>query len=166
MKILIRGGRVLDPATGTDAVMDLFLENGRISKRGTDLQEAAERVINASGCYVLPGLIDLHVHLREPGLEHKETIRTGGEAAARGGFTTICPMPNTKPATDSPEMIGYVREKAETDAPVHVLPYGAVTAGQKGCGDQRGRKVGDEFRAVPERDAGGRKGRHSCDGAL
>ena len=71
MKILIRGGRVLDPATGTDAVMDLFLENGRISKRGTDLQEAAERVINASGCYVLPGLIDLHVHLREPGLEHK-----------------------------------------------------------------------------------------------
>ena len=132
MKILIRGGRVLDPATGTDAVIDLFLENGRISKRGTDLQEAAERVINASGCYVLPGLIDLHVHLREPGLEHKETIRTGGEAAARGGFTTICPMPNTKPATDSPEMIGYVREKAETDAPVHVLPYGAVTAGQKG----------------------------------
>lgn len=132
MKILIRGGRVLDPATGTDEVMDLFVENGRISQRGKDLQAAAERVIDASGCYVLPGLIDLHVHLREPGLEHKETIQTGGEAAARGGFTTICPMPNTRPVTDSAEMISYVMEKAETDAPVHVLPYGAVTAGQRG----------------------------------
>ena len=81
---------------------------------------------------IYPGFLDVHVHLREPGYEHKETIRTGAMAAARGGFTTVCPMPNTNPSTDNPERIKFVVDKAAAEAPVHVLPVGAVTIGQAG----------------------------------
>lgn len=132
MQILIRGGRVLDPATATDGVMDVLLADGVVKAVDAHLDVDADRVIDAGGFFVMPGLIDLHVHLREPGFEHKETIATGTKAAARGGFTCVCPMPNTKPATDSPERIQWVIKKAEEVSPIHVLPIGAVTEGQAG----------------------------------
>ncbi len=132
MKILIKNGRVLDPSQKMDAVQDILLDNGRVSAISETIAEEADRVIDASGCYVMPGLIDMHVHLREPGFEYKETIHTGGMAAARGGFTTVCPMPNTKPSTDSPERVKLVVDKAAKESPVHVLPVGAVTIGQQG----------------------------------
>lgn len=132
MKILIRHGRVIDPSQKLDAVRDILLADGRVAELAETIEEEADRIVEADGLYVMPGLIDLHVHLREPGYEYKETIHTGAMAAARGGFTTICPMPNTKPSTDNPERIRYVIEKAAAEAPVHVLPIGAVTAGQAG----------------------------------
>lgn len=132
MTILIRNGRVLDPATATDAVKNILLAEGKIVDADASADAPAERVINADGCLVMPGLIDLHVHLREPGFEYKETIHTGALAAAHGGYTSICPMPNTKPAVDSPEMVSFILEKAEKEAAVHILPVGAVTLGQMG----------------------------------
>ena len=132
MRILIKGGRVLDPSQKMDKVMDILLEDGKVSRISEEINETADRIVNALGCYVMPGLIDMHVHLREPGFEHKETIHTGGMAAAKGGFTTICPMPNTKPATDTPERVKFVVDKAKKESPVHVLPVGAVTLGQQG----------------------------------
>lgn len=133
MKLLIQNGHILDPATKTDAVKHLLIEDNLIAGMyDVDTQVEADKVIDATGCFVTPGLIDMHVHLREPGFEHKETIRTGALAAAHGGYTTICPMPNTRPATDSPRMIEYIKDKAESDAVIHVLPVGAVTLGQNG----------------------------------
>ena len=132
MSILIKGARLMDPASGTDKVQDLYLDEGRIVRREcTDCR--ADTVINASGCYVMPGFIDMHVHLRDPGLTHKEDIASGSAAACAGGFTTIVAMPNTKPAADSPEAIRYVREKAEEASPIRVLQAGAVTKGQMGA---------------------------------
>ena len=132
MRILIKSGRVLDPSQGLDRVQDILLEDGKVAAVQDVIGGEADRTVDASGCYVMPGLIDMHVHLREPGFEYKETIHTGGMAAARGGFTTICPMPNTKPATDSPERIRLVVDKAGRESPVHVLPVGAVTLDQQG----------------------------------
>lgn len=132
MSILIKGGRILDPSQQLDRVMDLLLVDGKVSQIEESIDTDADRVVDACGMYVMPGLIDMHVHLREPGFEHKETIHTGGMAAAHGGFTTICPMPNTKPATDNPERVSFVVQKAAEEAPVHVLPVGAVTLGQQG----------------------------------
>lgn len=132
MSILIKGGRILDPSQQLDRVMDLLLVDGKVSQIEESIDTDADRVVDACGMYVMPGLIDMHVHLREPGFEHKETIHTGGMAAARGGFTTLCPMPNTKPATDNPERVSFVVQKAAEEAPVHVLPVGAVTLGQQG----------------------------------
>ena len=132
MRILIKSGRVLDPSQKMDKVMDILLEDGKVNRISEEINETADRIVNALGCYVMPGLIDMHVHLREPGFEHKETIHTGGMAAAKGGFTTICPMPNTKPATDTPERVKFVVDKAKKESPVHVLPVGAVTLGQQG----------------------------------
>lgn len=132
MKTIIRGGRVLDPASGTDAVKDILYEDGSIIKVEENISDEAENVIEADGMYVMPGLIDLHVHFREPGFEHKETIRTGARAAARGGFTTVCVMPNTKPVIDSVEMIQYVINRAKEVTDINVLPIAAITAGQDG----------------------------------
>lgn len=132
MKILIKNGRILDPATKTDGIYDLLTENQKITKIEKNITEEADTVLDAEGCFVMPGLIDLHVHLREPGQEHKETIQTGAMAAARGGFTSICPMPNTTPSTDCPEMISWVLEKAREDSVINILPVGAVTIGQAG----------------------------------
>lgn len=136
MKILLKGGRVLDPESGTDAVRDVWITDGMIAditeSGETAHTEPADRVIDASGCWVAPGLIDLHVHLREPGFEQKETIETGTAAMAHGGYTSVCPMPNTKPATDSPERIEWLIQKAAQVSPIHVLPVGAVTLGQEG----------------------------------
>src|SRR3954468_15690206 len=97
---LIKGGRVIDPAIGKDAVSDVLIRSGRIDSVGMGLSAAGATVIDADGLVVTPGLVDLHVHLREPGFEKKKTIATGTLAAAAGGFTTICCMPNTKPTLD------------------------------------------------------------------
>ena len=132
MKILIKNGRLIDPSQKLDANRDILLEDGKVAQIAEKIETQADRVVDADGYYVMPGLIDMHVHLREPGYEHKETIRTGAMAAARGGFTTICPMPNTNPSTDNPERVKFVVDKAEAEAPVHVLPVGAVTIGQAG----------------------------------
>ena len=132
MKILIKGGRVLDPASNTDAIKDILIEDDMIAKVEENITDKADSVIEADNCYVMPGLIDLHVHFREPGFEHKETIRTGARAAARGGFTTVCCMPNTKPIIDSVEMVQYIVNKAKEVTDINVLPIAAITAGQDG----------------------------------
>lgn len=132
MKLLIKSGRILDPSDGVDEVRDLLVSDGVVEKSGKNLDEKADEVIDASGCFVMPGLIDLHVHLRDPGLEYKEDIESGSKAAVRGGYTTICPMPNTRPVTDCAEVVKYVREKAAKVGLLNVLPVGAVTKGQAG----------------------------------
>ena len=132
MSILIKNGRVLDPDTQTDKVCDVFIQEDKIKEVGEKLKVKAARVIDAKGCFVMPGLIDIHVHLRDPGLEYKEDILSGARAAARGGFTTILSMPNTKPVIDRPDRVRYVHKKAEQLAPIHVLQVGAITMGQKG----------------------------------
>ncbi len=132
MKLLIKNGHVLDPAAGCDGLYDVLAEDGKVARIAPEIQEEADQVIDASGCWVVPGLIDLHVHLRDPGLTYKETLATGSRAAARGGFTSICPMPNTKPVTDTPEKIRELLERARTESVVHILPIGAVTIGQQG----------------------------------
>ncbi len=134
MKTLIKNGRVLDPASNTDAVKDIYIEDDTIKEVSENIQADGDdvNVIDASGCFVMPGLIDLHVHFREPGFEHKETIRTGARAAARGGFTTVCAMPNTKPVIDSVEMVRYIIDKAKEVTDINVLPIAAITAGQDG----------------------------------
>ena len=132
MKLLIQKGRIVDPVTGIGGVMDLLIENGVIALMGSDLREEADQVIDARGLVVSAGLVDMHVHLREPGFEYKETIETGCAAAARGGFTSIACMPNTRPAIDSPETLDFVQKQAENACGVHVYPISAVTVGQKG----------------------------------
>ena len=129
--ILIRNGRLLDPDRGLDMTGDLYLLDGRIAPLPED-GASADEVIDASGCYVCPGLIDMHVHLRDPGQTWKEDIGTGSRAAAAGGFTTIVAMPNSRPVIDDPDRVDYVLNKAESVAPIHVLQAGAATVGQKG----------------------------------
>ena len=131
MKTLIKGGRVLDPASGKDGIYNILIEDGIIVS--VDTKEAtADEVIDATGCYVMPGLVDLHVHFREPGFEYKETIKTGAMAAARGGVTSVFTMPNTNPVIDSVEMINRVNEIAARDSVVNVYQVAAVTIGQIG----------------------------------
>ena len=101
MTILIKNGRVLNPSENMDKVMDVLIEDGLIKKKAENIQCDADKEIDAQGCYVMPGLIDLHVHFRDPGLTYKEDIETGSRAAAKGGFTTVCCMPNTKPVIDN-----------------------------------------------------------------
>ena len=132
MKLLIKNGRVINPATGTDQVLDVFVNGEIIEEIGENITKEADKVIDASGLWVTPGLIDVHVHLREPGFEYKETIATGTRSAAVGGFTTICCMPNTDPVIDSEILVEYIKLKAQREGVVHVLPIGAITKGQKG----------------------------------
>lgn len=132
MKLLIQNGHVLDPLTGLDSISDVLTDGDKIVKVAKDIRDTADQTIDASGCYVMPGFIDLHVHLRDPGLTHKETLETGGRAAARGGVTTVCAMPNTKPITDTKEMVADVHQRAAKESPVHVIQLGAVTKGEAG----------------------------------
>lgn len=132
MTILIQNGHVVDPLSRRDGFYDVLVEGGRITAVEEHIDTDADRVIDAKGCYVLPGFIDLHVHLRDPGLEYKETLETGGRAAVKGGVTTVCAMPNTKPATDSKEKVQRVHERAGEESPAHVIQLGAVTVGQEG----------------------------------
>ncbi|MFL5382607.1 MAG: dihydroorotase [Longimicrobiaceae bacterium] len=131
--MLIRGGRVVDPSQGLDAVLDLLLADGRVARlgEGLDAPEGAE-VVDASGLIVAPGLIDVHVHLREPGGEHKETIASGARAAVAGGFTAVVAMPNTDPPIDSPAAVGFVKARGEMAGGARVYPSGCITLGQKG----------------------------------
>lgn len=132
MSILIKGGRVLNPATNMDEIADVFVKDGKVCAIGNNLTEEAEKVIDANGLFVMPGFIDLHVHFRDPGLTHKEDILTGMAAAAHGGYTTVLCMPNTKPVADNPEVIEYVHKKAKDGNCINVLQVGAVTKGQLG----------------------------------
>lgn len=132
MKLLIVNGRVIDPGSRKDDVYDVLIEDGKIIKVEKDIKEQADETINAKGCYVMPGLVDLHVHLRDPGFTHKETVETGARAAAKGGITTIVAMPNTKPVVDQDVHVSYVHNKAKMIAPVNVLQVGAITKRQKG----------------------------------
>lgn len=136
MALLIKNGRVLnpdpDPEMRMDAVSDLLVENGVIVKAAPDIQVEGAQVLDASGCFVMPGFIDLHVHLRDPGLERKETVVTGVAAAARGGFTTIVAMPNTRPVVDNADIVNYVHNKAKSEEKTNVLQAGAITKGMAG----------------------------------
>ncbi|MBQ5733991.1 MAG: dihydroorotase [Lachnospiraceae bacterium] len=138
MNILIKNGRVLDPATGKDGIYDILVTDNIITKVESNIDEDAIKseqeckVIDASNQFVMPGLIDLHVHFREPGFEYKETIKTGSLSAARGGFTSVCPMPNTKPVIDSVEMLEKELDIIKRDAIVNVYPVAAITKGMKG----------------------------------
>lgn len=132
MTILIQNGHVVDPLTKRDEVCDVLVKDGKIQEVAPALQAEADQVLDASGCYVMPGFIDLHVHFRDPGLEYKETLETGGKAAARGGVTTVCTMPNTKPVIDTRAKVEDVHQRAKEVSPVHVIQIGAVTMGQAG----------------------------------
>jgi len=130
--LLIKNGRVIDHASDHDGVADVWIEDGIIKGVGPGLSPAGAEVFDATGLVVAPGFIDMHVHLREPGFEHAETIETGARAAAAGGFTSICPMPNTAPVNDSATVTTYIVERARRHAVVNVFPIGAITKGSQG----------------------------------
>ena len=132
MTILIKNGRLINPSENLDKVMDIFVEDGIIKEKAESIEKQADTVIDAAGCYVMPGLIDLHVHFRDPGLTYKEDIETGSKAAAKGGFTTVCCMANTKPVVDNVETVKYIIEKGEKTGLTNVLPVGAVTKNMAG----------------------------------
>jgi len=133
MKILLKGGRVVDPANGRDGSFDVLMDGGRIARVGRDLPAEGARVVDIpSGLVVCPGLIDMHVHLREPGQEHKETVATGTAAAVAGGFTAVACMPNTSPVNDNAGVTEYILKKAAEANLARVYPIGAVSRGQQG----------------------------------
>jgi dihydroorotase len=128
--VIIKNGRVIDPASGRDEVADVWIEGDMIRGVGSGL--TGGEVFDATGMIVAPGFIDMHVHLREPGFEYAETIESGARAAAAGGFTSICPMPNTSPVNDNATVTSYIIEKARKHAIVNVFPIGAITKGSAG----------------------------------
>jgi len=131
--ILLRGGRVIDPSQQLDERLDLLLVDGRVAQAGLALAVPdIAQVLDVAGMVVAPGFVDLHVHLREPGDEHKETIASGARAAVAGGFTSICAMPNTRPPIDDPAAVGFVRAEGERAGFAHVYPVGAVSVGLEG----------------------------------
>ena len=130
--LLVKGGRVIDPASSLDAVRDVLIENGKIIKIGNRVLGNGARVIEAKGLLVLPGLIDMHSHLRDPGRPDKETIASGTRAAAMGGFTSVCCMANTEPPVDNQAVVSYIRDKALAEGVVNVFPIAAVTRGLGG----------------------------------
>jgi len=136
MRVLIKGGRVIDPSQEINQTANILIEDGKVKSFPKDIKklekESDLQVIDARGNIVSPGFIDLHVHLREPGFEHKETIRTGCEAAAAGGFTSVVCMPNTNPVNDNASVTEYILLKARTEGIVNVFPIGAITKGEKG----------------------------------
>ena len=131
--LLITGGRVIDPSSGIDRDMDVLLVDGRVAELAAPgiLQASPNETLNAKGCIVAPGFIDLHVHLREPGQSHKETIATGTACAAAGGFTAVCAMPNTSPVNDSVEITRWM-QAPEREAVVRLFPIAAATIGSQG----------------------------------
>src|SRR5579884_3768275 len=131
-RLLIRGGRVIDPASRHDAAAEVLIEDGRIAAVAPRIDPGGAEILDAGGMIVAPGFIDMHVHLREPGIEHAETIESGARAAAAGGFTTICCMPNTLPVNDSDTVTSYIVQRARELAPVNVFPIGAITKGSLG----------------------------------
>jgi len=133
MSLLIKGGQVVDPASGTNEILDILVDEGRIVSLGESLpRQRGDTVIDAGGLMVIPGLVDMHVHLREPGREDAETIASGAAAACRGGFTSVACMPNTEPAIDSASQVRFVQEKAKAAGYANVYVIGAITKGRKG----------------------------------
>src|SRR5208337_5319862 len=134
MSMWIKGGRLIDPANNRDEQVDILISDGRIEDiRPTGgLTPSGEEIIDAKGLWVLPGLIDMHAHLREPGYEYKEDIASGSQAAAAGGITTVVCMANTEPVNDNPSVTQYILKKASSAGMVRVLPVGAITKGQQG----------------------------------
>lgn len=133
MKILVKNGRLVDPGSDTDSVLDVLISENLIERIGTDIPaESDVQVIDAIGLVVAPGLIDVHVHLRDPGFEYKETIKSGTAAAAKGGFTSVVCMANTDPVNDNKSVTDYILEKARTEGTARVFPCGAITKGLKG----------------------------------
>jgi dihydroorotase len=132
MKILIKNGHIIDPKAKRDGVFDILIEDGKILKIGEGLENINGDIIDANGKYVLPGLVDAHCHLRDPGFEYKEDIETGTRSAAMGGFTSIACMPNTNPVADNQTVIKYMINKAKQDGLVNVFPIGSISKGQKG----------------------------------
>ena len=132
MKILIQNGRVIDPASGLDAAMDVLVSGGIVERMASTISpESGTEVINAAGCLVLPGLIDMHVHFREPGREDVETITGGSRVAAKGGFSAVCTMPNTQPAIDNQALVRFIKFEAEK-GPINIYPIATITKGAKG----------------------------------
>jgi len=133
MNLLIKGGRVIDPSQNLDDTLDVLVENGRVTQVGKQLAApAGAETVDATGKYVVPGLIDMHVHLRDPGLEYKEDIISGTRAAAAGGFTSVCCMPNTKPCIDNKAVVSYIINKAKAEGCCNVFPVGTITYGMSG----------------------------------
>src|ERR1700733_2801167 len=144
-QLLIRNGRVIDPASATDKPADVLIQDGVIAAVGAGIEAPGAEILDAAGLIVAPGFLDMHVHLREPGFEHAETIETGARAAAAGGFTSICCMPNTLPVNDSATVTSYIVQRAREVAAVNVFPIGAITKGS----------LGEELAAIGSmRDAG------------
>ena len=133
MSFLVHGGRIIDPSQDIDSVGDLLIVDGRIAQvGGAATGDESRTVLHAEGMVVSPGFVDLHCHLREPGFEDKETIASGTRAAARGGFTTVCCMPNTEPPIDTRDVIRFLEKRAAADGVVRVLPIGCITRGRRG----------------------------------
>jgi dihydroorotase len=132
MKLLIKGGMVVDPSNGLKKLSDVLIEDGVIARISENMSDRDCGIIDAGGKYVCPGFIDVHVHLREPGYEYKEDIASGSRAAAAGGFTTVCCMPNTDPVIDNGAVAHFVREKARQAGIINVLPIGCISKGQEG----------------------------------
>ena len=126
-RILIRNGHVVDPANQIDSIQDLLIRGGKLAQIGERIEVESDRIVDAKNLIVTPGLIDMHVHLREPGFEHKETIKSGTRAAAAGGFTSVVCMANTQPVADSPDIIRFIRSQAEKSGAANVYPIGSIT---------------------------------------
>jgi dihydroorotase len=132
-RLLLRGGRVVDPSQKLDAVCDVLLDDGRVAALGEGFDASGDtRVLDCAGLVVTPGLIDVHVHLREPGGEHKETLASGARAAAAGGFTAVCAMPNTDPPIDDPATVGFILAAGRRAGAARVYPVGCISAQRKG----------------------------------
>jgi dihydroorotase len=131
-RLVIKNGRVVDPASSFDRICDVAIENGIVREIAANIDAGGAEIFDASGQIVAPGFIDIHVHLREPGFEHAETIESGTRAAAAGGFTSICCMPNTQPINDNATVTNYIRDRARRFSPVNVYPIGAITKGSAG----------------------------------
>ena len=131
MSILLKNGTVLDYASNTKEILDILIEKGKIVKIDKEIP-VADEIIDCTGLFIMPGMVDMHCHLREPGGEHKETIETGCHSAVKGGFTTICPMPNTKPTPDSAIVLEKIMNEAKRVGLCNVLPFSSVTKGEKG----------------------------------
>lgn len=132
MKTLLKNGTLIDYKTNTYEKKDILIENDKIAKIANEIGEQADKIIDCTNLNIMPGMIDMHCHLREPGFEHKETIETGSKSAVSGGFTTICPMPNTKPTPDSAIVLQKIIEEAKKVNLCNVLPYASVSKGEKG----------------------------------
>lgn len=132
MKTLLKNGTVIDYASNFQGITDILIQDEKIIKIDKNIEEATDKIIDCTGLFIMPGMIDMHCHLREPGGEHKETIETGSHSAVKGGFTTICPMPNTKPTPDSAIVLSEIIEKGKKVGLCNILPFSSVTKGEKG----------------------------------